>query len=160
MLKLIFRLLYPGLKMTAILNSRWRTTNRKAEYATYCSLYLHNLMAYCVEVDVHTGHDPPPWVWINNYMYVITTKHSINPKNLNLLFVSATFQGKRLSNVCDAKLLRNFCNFILVTVAMRCLSSEGILKIGTLNSKTILKRTQISYLTWINFLLIMHIFCL
>ena len=64
-----------------------------------------------------------------------------------LLFVSATFQRKRLSNVCDAKLLRNFCNFILVTAAMRCLSSEGILKIGTLNSKTILRRTQISYLT-------------
>lgn len=34
--------------------------HRKAEYATYCFLYLHNLMAYCVEVDVHTGHNPPP----------------------------------------------------------------------------------------------------
>ena len=57
--------------MTAILNSRWWTTNRKADvhFLDPESSHLHNPKPNCVEVDVHTGLNPPPRVHVTALIY-------------------------------------------------------------------------------------------
>ena len=54
--------------MTAILNSRQRTTNNEPEYATYIlwtwNHDIHYLKPKCVEVGVHTGDNVAPPVLV------------------------------------------------------------------------------------------------